>query len=307
MKILCFGSLNLDNVYQVDHIVKPGETITSASCQVFSGGKGLNQALALGRANADCSMSGMIGRDGLHLLKVLEESNVKAGFVTVHENIPTGSTIIQVDKNGQNAIIGVGGANHRIDEAQVEHVLSHFAPGDLILLQNEINNIPFIMKTANQMGLKIAFNPSPITDALLEYPLHLVDIFILNEIEGYELTKKENDSDIVEGLHKTYPRASVLLTLGKKGAIFSDGTKRYQHGIYDVKVVDTTAAGDTFTGYFLAAYAKHEPIEECLRKASIASSIAVSRPGASSSIPYLSEVENSSLPLLPSEPGTTNL
>lgn len=298
MKILCFGSLNLDNVYLLDHIVKPGETTTSASCQVYGGGKGLNQALALGRANANCSMSGMIGRDGLHLLEILEESNVNASFVAVNENSHTGSTIIQVDKNGQNAIICVGGANHRIDESHVEHVLSHFAPDDLILLQNEINQLPFIMKAANQRGLKIVFNPSPITQALLEYPLHLVDLFILNEIEGYELTKKENYSDIIEGLHKAYPRASVLLTLGKNGAVFSDRKNRYHHGIYDVKVVDTTAAGDTFTGYFLASYAKHEPIEECLRKASIASSIAVSRPGASSSIPFLSEVENSSFNLL---------
>lgn len=301
MKILCFGSLNLDNVYQVDHIVKPGETTTSGSYRVYSGGKGLNQALALGRANADCSMSGMIGRDGLHLLKILEESNVNTNFVAVNENSHTGSTIIQVDKNGQNAIICVGGANHMIDEAHVERVLSHFEPGDLILLQNEINNIPFIMKAAHQRGLKIAFNPSPITDVLLEYPLHLVDIFILNEIEGYELTREEYYSDILEKLHNAYPKASVLLTLGKKGALFSDGKNRYHHGIYDVEVVDTTAAGDTFTGYFLAAYAKHEPIEECLRKASIASSIAVSRPGASTSIPYLSEVENSSLTLIPTE------
>ncbi len=301
MKILCFGSLNLDNVYQVDHIVKPGETTTSASYQVYSGGKGLNQALALGRANADCSMAGMIGKDGLHLLKILEESNVNADFVAIHENSHTGSTIIQVDKNGQNAIICVGGANHSIDEAHVDRVLSHFAPGDLVLLQNEINHIPYIMKTAHQRGLKIAFNPSPITEALLEYPLHLVDIFILNEIEGYELTKEERYSDIIDKLHQSYPESSVLLTLGKKGALFSDGANRYHHGIYDVKVVDTTAAGDTFTGCFLAAYANHEPIDECLRKASIASSIAVSRPGASTSIPYLSEVENSSLTLIPSE------
>lgn len=301
MRILCFGSLNLDNVYQVDHIVQPGETITSTSYQLFDGGKGLNQALALGRANADCCMSGMIGQDGLHLLKTLEQSNVNASFVAVNENSNTGSTIIQVDKNGQNSIICVGGANHMIDEAYVKQVLSQFEPGDLILLQNEINNISLIMKEANQKGLKIAFNPSPITDELLDYPLDLVDILVLNEIEGYELTKEKDYVNILKELHKAYPKTSVLLTLGKKGALFSDGVNTYSHGIYDVKVVDTTAAGDTFTGYFLAAYANNEPIEECLSKASIASSLAVSRPGASSSIPFLSEVENSDLILIQGE------
>ena len=301
MKILCFGSLNLDNVYQVDHIVQPGETTTSKSYQLFDGGKGLNQALALGRANADCSMSGMIGQDGLHLLKTLEQSNVTASFVAGSENSNTGSTIIQVDKNGQNSIICVGGANHMIDETYVKRVIAQFEPGDIILLQNEINNIPFIMKEANQKGLKIAFNPSPITEELLGYPLDLVDILVLNEIEGYELTKENDYVNIIKALHKAYPKTSVLLTLGKKGALFSDGVNSYSHGIYDVKVVDTTAAGDTFTGYFLAAYANKEPIEECLRKASIASSLAVSRPGASASIPYLSEVENSSLTLIDSK------
>ncbi len=298
MKILCFGSLNLDNVYQVDHIVRPGETTISTSYQLFDGGKGLNQALALGRANAACSMSGMIGKDGLHILKTLEQSNVDASFVAVSENINTGSTIIQVDKNGQNSIICVGGANHMIDQAHVKHVIAQFKPGDLILLQNEINNIPFIMKEANQKGLKIAFNPSPITDELHDYPLELVDILILNEIEGYELTKEKHYVDIIKELHKAYPRTAILLTLGKKGALFSDGVNSCSHGIYDVDVVDTTAAGDTFTGYFLAAYANNETIEECLRKASIASSLAVSRPGASSSIPFLSEVESSGLTLI---------
>lgn len=298
MKILCFGSLNLDNVYQVDHIVKPGETTTSTSYQLFDGGKGFNQAIALGRANANCCMAGMIGLDGVHLKKSLQESNVNADLVSVNESNNTGSTIIQVDKNGQNSIICVGGANHMITESFVKDVIAQFEPGDYVLLQNEINNIPFIMKEAHDKGLKIAFNPSPITDELLEYPLNLVDILILNEIEGYELTKEDNYEDILKALHSLYPKMSVLLTLGKKGAVYSDGKNTYNHGIYDVKVVDTTAAGDTFTGYFLSAYVNNEHIEECLRKASIASSIAVSKNGASCSIPFMSEVENNTLALI---------
>lgn len=296
MRILCFGSLNLDHVYQVDHIVQPGETTPAKTYQVFNGGKGLNQAIALGRAHASCSMAGMIGQDGLHLLTSLQESNVNTDLVAVCEN-KTGHTVIQVDKAGQNSIVYFPGANQLIDEAYVQHVLSHFEPGDIILLQNEINNIPLIFNQAKQKGLKIAFNPSPITVELLQYPLDLVDILILNEIEGFELTREKDTDKIIRKLHQAYPQATVLLTLGKKGVLFSDGENRYQHGIYDVKVVDTTAAGDTFTGYFLASYASHEPIEDCLRKASIASSLAVSRQGASNSIPFLSEVENSKITL----------
>ncbi len=298
MKILCFGSLNLDHVYQVSHIVKPGETTTSTSFNIFDGGKGLNQALALGRADADCYMSGMIGRDGIHLIKSMEESHVNSTYVAVSADQMTGHTIIQVDQNGQNSIICYAGSNHMIDEAFIDQVLAKFEPGDFILLQNEINNVPYIMEQAKKKDMKIAFNPSPITEQLLSYPLHLVDILLLNEIEGYELTKEKNYEDILNKLHQIYPKTSIVLTLGKSGAVFSDGVNTYQHGIYDVKVVDTTAAGDTFTGYFLAAYANNEPIDSCLRIASIASSLAVSRHGASTSIPFLSEVNNSKLVLV---------
>ena len=294
MKILCFGSLNLDYVYQVDHIVQPGETTTAMTYQIFNGGKGLNQAIALGRANASPSMAGMIGQDGIHLLTYLQQSNVNTDLVTVCEG-NTGHTTIQVDKNGQNSIVYFPGTNQMIDEAIINQVLSQFHTGDFVMLQNEINNIPFIIEHAKQKGMKIAFNPSPITDCLLQYPLNLVDLLILNEIEGFELTHEQDPDNIINKLHQAYPQTEVLLTLGKKGVLFSDRETRCHHGIYNVKAVDTTAAGDTFTGYFLASYANQEPIEECLRKASIASSIAVSRQGASNSIPFWAEVENSKL------------
>lgn len=294
MRILCFGSLNLDYVYQVEHIVRPGETTTAVNYQIFEGGKGLNQSIALGRANASCAMAGMIGNDGVNLLTSLKQSNVNTELILVNEG-KTGHTVIQVDKSGQNCILYFPGTNQKMTEAYVEQVISRFEPGDYILLQNEINNVPLIMRHAKQKGLKIAFNPSPITSNLLEYPLELVDLLVLNEIEGYELTTESEPEAIIYKLHNNYPHTSVLLTLGKKGALYSDGSFSCRHGIYDVEVVDTTAAGDTFTGYFLAGLANNESIEACLRSASIASSIAVSRQGASASIPYLSEVKESKL------------
>jgi ribokinase len=296
MKILCFGSLNLDYVYLVDHIVQPGETTTSKNYQIFDGGKGLNQAIALGRAGAVCSMAGMIGQDGFHLLTSLKQSHVNTDLVVVNEK-KTGHAIIQVDKTGQNSIIYFAGSNQLINESYIQQVLSQFEPGDFILLQNEINNVPAIFELAKQKGLKIAFNPSPITSDLLQYPLNLVDLLVLNEIEGFELTQEKNPESIINKLHEAYPQTLVLLTLGKNGALFSDGKSCYHHGIYDVEVVDTTAAGDTFVGYFLASFSNNETIEDCLRKASIASSLTVSRQGASPSIPTLSEVQNSRMDL----------
>jgi len=297
MKILCFGSLNLDYVYQVDHIVRPGETIAASSYQLFEGGKGLNQAIALGRANASCTMAGVIGRDGLNLLQSLKQSKVNTDLVVVNED-KTGHTIIQVDKSGQNSIIYFAGTNQMITESYIQHVLSRFEPGDYVLLQNEISLVPLIIRAAKQKGLKVAFNPSPVTSDLPQYPLELVDLLILNEIEGYELTREKESDSIISHIHQTCPHTAVLLTLGKDGAVFSDGNVCLNHGIYDVKVVDTTAAGDTFTGYFLACYIHKDAIEDCLRYASIASSLSVSKAGASHSIPYLAEVIHSKLQLI---------
>ena len=140
--------------------------------------------------------------------------------------------------------------------------------------------------------MKIVFNPSPVTRELCEsYPLELVDYFILNEIEGATLAGGgETDEEILQGLKKRFPRAAVVLTVGKRGVLYYDGENRFAHGIYDVPVVDTTAAGDTFCGYFVASVAQGVTADEALRRASIASSIAVSRPGAAPSIPTREEV-----------------
>ena len=297
MKILCFGSLNLDYVYQVDHILAPGETLTARSFQIFDGGKGLNQAIALGRAQADCYMAGMIGQDGTHLLEVLNASNVKTAYVH-NTGDKSGHTIIQVDRAGQNCIMYFPGANQMITEDYIDQTLSFFEKDDYILLQNEINLIPEIMEKAYQKGMKIVFNPSPVTDELLHYPMNLVELLILNEIEGNALSGKTEEYEIIESLHALYPHTKLLLTLGKNGVLFSDGVVHLTHGIYNTSVADTTAAGDTFTGYFLAAFTSNKTIAECLRIASVASSIAVSRQGASPSIPVLSEVLSSKLRII---------
>lgn len=300
MKILNFGSLNIDHVYGVDHIVIPGETISSTSLNDFPGGKGLNQSIAAARAAAGSDVkvyhAGMIGKDGIMLKNLLADSGVDVNYVRVCD-VPSGNAIIQVDKSGQNSIILFGGANKSISKEFVDEVIENFDAGDILLLQNEINNIPYIMEKAYERGMQIFLNPSPITKDLLDYPLEFVKCFILNEIEGKELTGKSDEESITNGLLEKYPGCRVLLTLGKRGAVYKDAQNEYRHGIYKVKVVDTTAAGDTFTGYFIAACADNKPVEESLRLASIASSIAVSRPGAAVSIPHIEEVVGSNLVL----------
>ena len=289
MKILNFGSLNIDYVYNVAEIVRPGETISSTKMERFCGGKGLNQSVALAKAGAQVYHAGCIGRDGQFLLDALNSAHVHTEFVE-EKDMPTGHAIIQVNKNGQNSILLFGGSNQAISKEQIETVLSQFDSGDWILLQNEINGLDCIIREANARKLKIAFNPSPIDEKIRKLPLELISTFFVNEIEGNEITGKNSPDEICEEFRKRFPKASVILTLGVNGALYADGTSRFYQPVIPSKVVDTTAAGDTFTGYFLAEIMNGGSYDTALKAATAASSIAVSRKGAMPSIPEKKQV-----------------
>nr|WP_319488839.1 ribokinase [uncultured Caproiciproducens sp.] len=296
MKILNFGSLNIDNVYSVDHFVRPGETLSSDGMSVFCGGKGLNQSLALARAGAEVYHAGMAGQDGGMLLDVMEKSGVRTQYVKKTDGV-TGHAIIQVNRSGQNCILLFGGANQQVTGEFAEEVLSHFDKGDWLLLQNEISSGGSIMETASKKGMIIVLNPSPMDAKILKLPLELVDYFILNEVEAAELCGCDQTEKMADELQKKFPRAKIVLTLGSKGAVYQDAAVRAAHGIYNVPVVDTTAAGDTFTGFFIEEISNHSTPEKALELASKASSLAVSKKGAEPSIPTMEEVKNSKLKL----------
>lgn len=291
MKILNFGSLNVDYIYKVDHLVLPGETISSEGLTITTGGKGLNQSIALAKAGAVTFHAGAIGEaDRVMLMGTLDGSGVNTDYIAMLPG-PSGHAIIQVDKKGQNSIVLYGGANQQIEEAYVAKVLDGFDSGDIILLQNEISSIKHIMETAYKKGMKIYFNPSPANSKLPEYPIHYVDTMILNEVEGEQLTGESNTDHILDFLLKKYPEMKVVLTLGEHGAIYADKDCREYQGIYKSPVVDTTAAGDTFTGYFIGSAAKGMDTKASLKYAAAAASMAVSKLGAACSIPSLREVE----------------
>lgn len=289
MKILNFGSLNLDHVYQVDHFVAAGETEHSSGYAQHLGGKGLNQSVALARAGAQVWHAGCVGHDGAKLTDYLMQAGVHTEHVK-EIDMPTGHAIIQVDKNGQNCILLFGGANQCITEAQVCETMAHFDAGDILLLQNETSATGEIIRAAHAHGLRIALNPSPATPQLLELPLELVEWFILNEVEGTQITGETDPEAITAALLARYPNCRVVLTLGKRGVVYRDANETCSHGIYRVPVVDTTGAGDTFTGFFLAGAATGVPIAKCLETASKASSLAITRAGAAETIPSAAEV-----------------
>lgn len=293
MKVLCFGSLNIDYTYRVSHFVRQGETLAAESLQVFSGGKGLNQAVALARAGAETWMAGAVGEDGRFLLEELAAAGVRTDHVCVLQQERTGNAIIQNDRTGDNCILLYGGANRAVTEAQVDAVLQHFSAGDWLLLQNEINQLPYIMRQAHARGLKIAFNPSPMETHVLEYPLESVDLFLLNRVEAAQLagTDGADGQALLAALRGRFSRAAVVLTLGADGAVYTDGAETVQQAAYPVQAVDTTAAGDTFTGFFLAARMRGEGAPRAMELASRAAAIAVTRRGAAPSIPTFAEVK----------------
>lgn len=289
MKVLNVGSMNLDHVYQVDHIVQPGETESSGSLTLFLGGKGMNQSVALAKAGVEVYQGGMIGQDGQPFLDACREYGVDSRYIrTVSE--PTGHTIIQIDRHAQNCILLYGGANQCLTEEYVDEVLTHFAPEDILLLQNEVNLLPYLVDKAHEKGMTIALNPSPFDEKLRAVDLSKISIFLLNEVEGEQVTGFAQPEKILAAMVERFPQAQIVLTLGKDGAMYAHGGQRHFQPVFSVKAVDTTAAGDTFTGYFLAGLAEGLPITEVLRRSAKASAIAVTRPGAVPSIPCRDEV-----------------
>ncbi len=289
-RILNFGSLNVDHVYTVEHFVRPGETIDSLEMEVFPGGKGLNQSVAFARAGAEVYHAGKIGKDGGFLTQLLQSAGVDVSFVETINGY-TGKAIIQVEEStGQNSIILYGGANRQMTELYIDQVLGAFSGNEILVLQNEINLVEYILRKASKKGMLVALNPSPIGEELKHWDLHGVTWLLLNEIEGEALTGEKEPERITDVFLKQYPQMKIVLTLGKDGALYRDKDKNFRQAIYSTQAVDTTAAGDTFTGYFLAASARGASPEEAMEEAAKASAITVSRPGAAVSIPTRQEV-----------------
>ena len=295
MKILSFGSLNIDYVYKVSHFVKKGETLSAKELNVYTGGKGLNQSIALARAGVETYHAGAVGTDGLFLLDQLKEAGVNTDLVKVLDDVRTGNAIIQNDEEGDNCIVLFGGANQAISKEQVDEVFEHFSDEDYLLIQNEINELPYITEKAKEKGMKIILNPSPMNEKIMKLSLDQIDYFILNEIEAMQILEMDDSEEIngeyfIKLLHEKFKDATIVLTLGGDGSICVSGDEYVKQPIYKVKAVDTTAAGDTYTGYFIAGILNGKTIKESMDMASKASAIAVSRQGAAPSIPSIEEI-----------------
>ncbi|MDD5727490.1 MAG: ribokinase [Victivallales bacterium] len=290
-KVINFGSLNIDHTYRVSHPVQRGETLGCSAYRTGYGGKGANQSIALARAGAPVYHAGYIGKDGIAMRDELRKNKVNVDFIAISD-APTGHAIIQVDDGGDNSILLFPGANHCINAEHIDAVINSARPGDMLLLQNEINNNELIIAKALAAGLEICLNFAPFDNLTAgKLPLASLAFLIVNEIEGAGLTGSDDPERIMDRLCASYPETTIILTLGENGVIGGKNRQRTRIPAVPATAVDTTAAGDTFIGYFLAARLYGKSLRECLEEGNTAAAAAVGRSGAMASIPYRRELK----------------
>jgi len=292
MKILSFGSINIDYVYHVDEFVKKGETLPCKKLERYLGGKGANQSIAISIAGArNVFHAGKIGAVDSWLADEIARYDVDTSLIK-QEDGPSGHAIIQMDSSGDNSIITFGGANRMITQADIEQAFSGFAEGDFLLIQNELNCTASLIEEGHRRGLRIFINASPIDKKISGYRLDYIDYVIANEVEAEMLTNGSIADDVLKSMRVKFPNASIVVTLGSEGAICLDrSNKEYKIPAPKVTAVATTSAGDTFAGYFVASIAENKAIDETLKLACKAAALCVTRPGTTNSIPRLDEVD----------------
>lgn len=290
MRVLCFGSVNLDHIYHVEEFVRPGETCKALSVEEHCGGKGFNQAVAAAKAGLPVSLAGCVGADGGVFLEKCRETGVDTTHL-LQSDEPTGSAVIQVNRCGENCILLYGGANQAVAREQIDQVLAAFGPGDVLMLQNEISELAYLVEQGAERGMRIALNPSPMNGQITPAMLKKVAWLFVNEVEAEQLCGESEPESCLGKLCGMCPDGAVILTLGSAGSCYCKAETVVRQPAVSVRAVDTTAAGDTFTGYFLSAFLKTGDPAQSLRAAAKAAALAVTRKGAFDAIPWLSEVE----------------
>ena len=277
MTIWNLGSINVDHVYQVPEFVAPGETLTARHYSWGLGGKGLNQSIAALRSGGQMRHLGAIGQDDSSTLAALHDLGLPTPW---RVEGPTGHAVIQVNSAGENCIVLAPGANQALSAEKISHALSQAQSGDWLLLQNETNGAQTAVDLAKSKGLKICYAAAPFEPAAVAAIIDHIDLLSVNEVE---LAQLKASMDV---------RVAQLVTLGAKGAYYQtiEGA-RTSIPAYEVTPLDTTGAGDTFLGVFLARLDRGDPLAACLRWASAAAAVQVTRVGAASVIPTTAEIE----------------
>ncbi|MGB3246669.1 MAG: ribokinase [Sulfitobacter sp.] len=281
------GSINADNFYLVPHLPVAGETLAAREFRQGLGGKGANMSVAVARAGARVMHIGAIGPEGAWALERLLEYGVDTPHITVVERA-TGHANIVVDGAGENSIVLYGGANQVLTDQMIGTALTEASPGDTLLMQNETNGQEYAAQTAKTLGLRVAYAAAPFDADAVAAIMDHIDLLILNAVEADQLRAamgRELDD---------LPIDDIVVTLGGDGCKWVSNTARMSktYAAYIVKPVDTTGAGDTFTGYLVASLDRGLPMEEAIDLAAMAGALMVTRFGTADVIPDLKEIQD---------------
>lgn len=299
-KVLVIGSLNMDFSISVDKLPVCGETVLAKDMNLIPGGKGANQAYAMGKLGVDVSMIGAVGNDdyGIKLIENLKSVNVNIDGIKIIDGVQTGSAFVNVDNNGDNNIIVVGGANLEVTKDLIDENIDKFKESDFIVVQLEIpiETIKYIFDIAKKINKTIILDPAPAIKNIDASLLDGIDVIKPNKTELEVLTGNKilNNKDIIDSANKLLELGvkNVIVTLGEDGSILVNKDKNKHFQTFEVDVVDTTAAGDSFIAALVKSLAEGKPLEKSIKYAHIVSSYTVTKKGAQTSIPSVNELSN---------------
>jgi ribokinase len=298
--IVVVGSLNMDLVVQVEELPKEGETLLGIAMSENPGGKGANQAVAIGKLQASVSMIGRVGKDAhaARLLDSLQEAGVDTGYI-LESAAQTGIALVTVDGHGNNHIIVVPGANFELSVEDMEQQKEAIEQCEIVVLQLEVPmaTVTYTLQLAKQLGKITILNPAP-AQSLSRELLQYVDLLIPNEHELQSLSGIEvvDEASLKEAAYALLDQGvqALIVTLGGEGCCYVSRERFARFPTVKVQAVDTTAAGDSFIGGFVTGYLKHRDIDAAIAQAQKAASITVTRHGAQVSLPTWEELERHS-------------
>ena len=289
MAVFNLGSINIDTVYRVPHLVQPGETLAATARTQGLGGKGTNISVAAARAAARVVHIGAVGPDGGWAFERLLEYGVDTRHIA-RVDVPTGLAEIFVDDDGENSIVIFAGANHAITERQIGAALAEASAADIFITQNETSHQATAARLAKELGLRVIYAAAPFDSRAVRSLLSYLDLLVLNEVEAAQLSVETGAA--LEEL----PIENIIVTLGADGCCwFARGEEPQTFPATRVDAVDTTGAGDTFTGYFVAGLDRGMPIPQAIGRAMKAAALMVTRVGAADVIPDLKELQDAEL------------
>lgn len=291
------GSSNVDMVVRTSHLPAPGETILGGEFFMNQGGKGANQAVAIKRLGGNLIFMAKLGNDvlGRQSVGYFKKEGIDTGYIALDEDSASGVALISVDDHAENSIVVASGANMLLNEQDVDKMLEEMCEGDILLMQLEIplQTVEYAARKAFGKGVKVVLNPAPARSLPKELFRHLYMV-TPNRIEAEMLTgiKIANDADVEKVAEEICAMGvkNVIITLGSKGCLIREEGVSYRIDAFKVEPVDTTAAGDTFNGALCVGLSEGMDLKQAAVMASKASSIAVTRMGAQSSIPYREEL-----------------